>query len=32
MRVATLIADAAFDAEVRVLEPLGAAGKTAVIP
>ena len=27
-----LIADKAFDAEARVLEPLAAAGKTAVIP
>src|SRR3954470_16431581 len=28
----TLIANKAFDAEARVLEPLAAAGKTAVIP
>ena len=28
----TLIADKAFDADVRVLAPLAAAGKTAVIP
>jgi hypothetical protein len=28
----TLIADKAFDADARVLEPLSAAGKTAVIP
>jgi transposase len=28
----TLIADKAFDADARVLEPLAAAGKTAVIP
>jgi transposase len=28
----TLIADKAFDADERVLEPLAAAGKTAVIP
>jgi transposase len=28
----TLIADKAFDAEKRVIEPLTAAGKTAVIP
>ena len=27
-----LIADKAFDADERVLEPLAAAGKTAVIP
>ena len=27
-----LIADKAFDADTRVLEPLAAAGKTAVIP
>ena len=27
-----LIADKAFDADARVLEPLAAAGKTAVIP
>ena len=27
-----LIADKAFDADVRVLAPLAAAGKTAVIP
>ena len=28
----TLIADKAFDAEERVIQPLQAAGKTAVIP
>jgi hypothetical protein len=28
----TLIADKAFDADARVLEPLAEAGKTAVIP
>jgi transposase len=28
----TLIADKAFDADARVLEPLAVAGKTAVIP
>ena len=28
----TLIADKAFDADERVLQPLAAAGKTAVIP
>jgi transposase len=28
----TLIADKAFDADARVLEPLAAVGKTAVIP
>ena len=27
-----MIADKAFDADARVLEPLAAAGKTAVIP
>ncbi len=32
MEAATLIADKAFDADARVLEPLTAAGKTAVIP
>jgi transposase len=32
MEAATLIADKAFDADSRVLEPLAAAGKTAVIP
>jgi transposase len=32
MRADTLIADKAFDADERVLEPLAAAGKTAVIP
>ena len=31
-RADTLIADKAFDANARVLEPLAAAGKTAVIP
>ncbi len=28
----TIIADKAYDADERVLEPLAAAGKTAVIP
>jgi hypothetical protein len=32
MQADTLIADKAFDADARVLEPLFAAGKTAVIP
>ena len=32
MRADTLIADKAFDADERVLEPLAAAGKTAAIP
>ena len=32
MEADTLIADKAFDADARVLEPLAAAGKTAVIP
>ena len=32
MEADTLIADKAFDADKRVLEPLAAAGKTAVIP
>ena len=32
MAADTLIADKAFDADERVLEPLAAAGKTAVIP
>jgi transposase len=32
MQAAVLIADKAFDADERVLEPLAAAGKTAVIP
>jgi transposase len=32
MEADTLIADKAFDAGARVLEPLTAAGKTAVIP
>jgi transposase len=32
MQADTLIADRAFDADARVLEPLAAAGKTAVIP
>jgi transposase len=32
MAAETLIADKAFDADERVLEPLAAAGKTAVIP
>jgi transposase len=32
MQAAILIADKAFDADQRVLEPLAAAGKAAVIP
>ena len=32
MQADTLIADRAFDADERVLEPLAATGKTAVIP
>ena len=32
MEADTLIADKAFDADARVLEPLAAAGKTVVIP
>ena len=32
MQADLLIADKAFDADKRVLEPLSAAGKTAVIP
>ena len=32
LAAATLIADKAFDAEARVLEPLARAGKAAVIP
>ena len=32
MAAATLIADKAFDADERVLKPLAAAGKTAMIP
>ncbi len=32
MQADTLIADKAFDADNRVLAPLAAAGKTAVIP
>ena len=32
MEAGTLIADRAFDADKRVLDPLAAAGKTAVIP
>ena len=32
MQTGILIADKAFDADQRVLEPLAAAGKTAVIP
>ena len=32
MQADTLIADKAFDADERVLEPLAAAGKTVVIP
>ena len=32
MQATTLIADKAFDADKRVIEPLEAAGKTTVIP
>jgi transposase len=32
MQAQTLIADKAFDADERVLQPLAAAGKDAVIP
>jgi transposase len=32
MQADTLIADKAFDADERVIEPLAKAGKTAVIP
>jgi transposase len=32
MQAATLLADKAYDADRRVIEPLQAAGKTAVIP
>ena len=32
MAADTLIADKAFDADARVLEPLATVGKTAVIP
>ncbi len=32
MQADTLIADKAFDADERVIQPLAAAGKTAVIP
>jgi transposase len=32
MQADMLIADKAFDADERVVEPLAAAGKTAVIP
>ena len=32
MKADTLLADKAFDADQRVIEPLLAAGKTAVIP
>ena len=32
MEADTLIADKAFDADARVLEPLAAAGRIAVIP
>jgi transposase len=32
MAAATLIADKAFDADERVIEPLAATGKTVVIP
>jgi transposase len=32
MQADTLLADKAFDAEQRVIQPLLAAGKTAVIP
>ena len=32
MDASTLLADKAYDADERVIEPLRAAGKTAVIP
>ena len=32
MQAATLIADKAYDADARVIEPLQAAGKSVVIP
>jgi transposase len=32
MEADTLTADKAFDADARVLEPLAATGKTAVVP
>lgn len=32
MKADTLLADKAFDADQRVIEPLEAAGKTCVIP
>ena len=32
MEADTLTADRAFDADKRIIEPLNAAGKTAVIP
>jgi len=32
MQADTVIADKAFDADERVIQPLAAAGKTAVIP
>ncbi len=32
MQSGTLLADKAFDADERVIQPLEAAGKTAVIP
>jgi len=32
MQADTLLADKAFDADIRVIDPLKAAGKTAVIP
>jgi hypothetical protein len=32
MQADTLLADKAFDADERVIEPLRAAGKKAVIP
>jgi len=32
MQAETLIADKAFDADERIIEPLTAAGKTVVIP
>lgn len=32
MEAATLIADKAFDADKRVIEPLTSAGKTTIIP
>ena len=32
MEASTLLADKAYDADERVIEPLHAAGKTAVVP